>query len=526
MRQWIGALLVTLLLFGSAKAQQVHQSGNVTPGHPASWITSATIGDGGTTANGGLSGVGVKAQGDGLCQISGPTTGPYYKLCLGVSGTQGYLSFSNQNGAAQLPLNFVVNGSTVSPGGSIQVAPGQIAANYTATNPASITGNNWMAAGTSCPTYLSSYQLFANTLSAPTGTTLNIWDGSQCVSWATLNATAHTFKISATSLPIATASVVGAVSVDNSTITVNGAGQIQAVGAVAASIDAAGGTAITNGTASRVLVETAGAKVGVATPFSLLTATAPITLTDNSTTVALACTTGTGSALGCLKGDGGVTMTVTAGALSLNLSNANVWAAAQTFPQNDLLLKGSSTGTTALNSANSTGTNFTVNVPPVNDTLMTLAASQAFTGTLTVNTPGVINIATGAFQNNGFLMTLPSSGAATLLAANITGQLVSGGANLTPFTQSAGNFIVNCGNNPAQWVTGSTSAWTITAPSTDGECILQVENPGASAVIPTFSGFTQGTNTGDALTTANSAVFQISIVRIHGISHYLVSALQ
>ena len=42
----------------------------------------------------------------------------------------------------------------------------------------------------------------------------------------------------------------------------------------------------------------------------------------------------------------------------------------------------------------------------------------------------------------------------------------------------------------------------------------------------TFSGFTEGSNTGDALDTTNGHKFLIGVTRIHGTSHYLVSALQ
>lgn len=49
--------------------------------------------------------------------------------------------------------------------------------------------------GTVCPAALPLGAPFANTASAPTGTTLNIWDGTQCVPWATLNQTAHSITI-------------------------------------------------------------------------------------------------------------------------------------------------------------------------------------------------------------------------------------------------------------------------------------------------------------------------------------------
>lgn len=46
---------------------------------------------------------------------------------------------------------------------------------------------------TSCPpgTGLTAYQLFSNTTGSPTGTTVNIYDGAQCIQFGTLNQTAH-----------------------------------------------------------------------------------------------------------------------------------------------------------------------------------------------------------------------------------------------------------------------------------------------------------------------------------------------
>ena len=94
-------------------------------------------------------------------------------------------------------------------------------------------------------------------------------------------------------------------------------------------------------------------------------------------------------------------------------------------------------------------------------------------------------------------------------------QTLSGGANLTPYNPSVGAYTVDCGKIPAQWI-ANTGAFTITAPAADGECVLQIENGfGAGAV--TWSGFSEGTNTGDALTTTNGNKFQVSIIRIHSI---------
>jgi hypothetical protein len=59
----------------------------------------------------------------------------------------------------------------------------------------------------------------------------------------------------------------------------------------------------------------------------------------------------------------------------------------------------------------------------------------------------------------------------------------------------------------------------------DGSCVVRVTNNGSAGTI-TFSGFSEGTNKGDSLTTTNTQIFDITLTRIGGNPHYLVSALQ
>ncbi len=63
------------------------------------------------------------------------------------------------------------------------------------------------------------------------------------------------------------------------------------------------------------------------------------------------------------------------------------------------------------------------------------------------------------------------------------------------------------------------------APSNDGECIVKVTNNGSAGTI-TFSGFSVGSNTGDALDVTNGHKFMIWIARIGGDSTYRVAAMQ
>jgi hypothetical protein len=227
--------------------------------------------------------------------------------------------------------------------------------------------------------------------------------------------------------------------------------------------------------------------------------------------------------------DGTLTISPTTGAAvaSIALSHANTWSGAQTYGNGDFKLAGSTSGTTIINAAATASGTLTAQA--VTDTLavlgtnQTFSAVQTFSGTLTAS--GTLNVS-GTFQSNGNTMTFPSA-VATLAALNVTDQVLSGGANVSTVSNAAGNITVDCGQGPIQYIPSRTSAWTITAPSNDGSCVLQVENPASGTLIaPSFSGFLEGSNTGDTITTTNSSIFQVVITRAHGFSHYLVTALQ
>jgi hypothetical protein len=120
-------------------------------------------------------------------------------------------------------------------------------------------------------------------------------------------------------------------------------------------------------------------------------------------------------------------------------------------------------------------------------------------------------------------MTFPAS-SANVAALNLADQSLSGGANVTSKSLTTGSITIDCGACPLQYITNG-GAFTITAPSNDGSCILLVTN-NASAGSITFSGFSVGSNTGDSLTTTNGNKFFITIVRINGTSTYAIKAAQ
>lgn len=124
---------------------------------------------------------------------------------------------------------------------------------------------------------------------------------------------------------------------------------------------------------------------------------------------------------------------------------------------------------------------------------------------------------------DGITETFPSTNA-NVAALNITDQTLTGGANVTPNAQATGSFTVDCGKSPLQWI-ADTGAFTITAPTSDGACTLQIEM-GTSAATPTLTGWTVGSNTGDPITTTSGNKLKMYITRIHSISSYTIQELQ
>ncbi len=95
----LALLLSSTAAFG-AQGDPINQSGRVTPGHPMMWITNNVAGDGGTAAQGLLTGLGVTASGPSICANSGPVTSAYNQICLGATSSGATLQINNFNGAS------------------------------------------------------------------------------------------------------------------------------------------------------------------------------------------------------------------------------------------------------------------------------------------------------------------------------------------------------------------------------------------------------------------------------------------
>jgi hypothetical protein len=166
----------------------------------------------------------------------------------------------------------------------------------------------------------------------------------------------------------------------------------------------------------------------------------------------------------------------------------------------------------------------------------TMANWEVFSGTYTSSGTTLSRDTVLASSNSGSAvnwaagtktleLVSPATFFTNALRADVADQTISGGANVTSASLSTGNVTIDCGKAPLQYITNN-GAYTITAPSNDGSCILLVTN-GASAGATTFSGFTIASGSaGAALTTTNTNKFYIMIWRINGTSGYCVLAAQ
>jgi hypothetical protein len=112
------------------------------------------------------------------------------------------------------------------------------------------------------------------------------------------------------------------------------------------------------------------------------------------------------------------------------------------------------------------------------------------------------------------------------MSSNVSANITVGYTH-TPYnagTQASGTFTPNLTLSNYQYLSNN-GAFTLAPPAADGAVDLLVTN-GATAGAITFSGFTVGANTGDALTTTNGSRFLVSIRRINGIAMYGITALQ
>lgn len=117
---FILSLFATVAFAQSGKP--VLQSGNVTPNQVPWWITSGVIGGGVTSADSPITSFGVTNNGfNGICANSQRITAAGRQtLCFGVTDAGGgRITLQNYGTDTAQPLEFVINGTTIIPGGGI-----------------------------------------------------------------------------------------------------------------------------------------------------------------------------------------------------------------------------------------------------------------------------------------------------------------------------------------------------------------------------------------------------------------------
>lgn len=148
---------------------------------------------------------------------------------------------------------------------------------------------------------------------------------------------------------------------------------------------------------------------------------------------------------------------------------------------------------------------------PISNPTFTTAAHAPTPATAANDT----SIATAAFvKNQGYLSPTATA-------------TISAGYTFAPFnagTKSSGTFTPDPTVGSYQFYING-GAHTVAAPTADCAIDIMITNSATAGAI-TFSGFTVGAVTGDALTTTSANIFVLSIRRINGISTYAIKALQ
>lgn len=219
------ATIAALLFLGSplgspadAQNQGVRQSGTVTSTHQSCWTYEGIVQDCGTSVIPFATTTGVYGIGTPDCvndvQVTSTTISlvPYHQLCLGyITGdTAAQITLNAFNGAAQIPLDLIINGTTYSIGGlnwlSILLdqqfgsTPGDMlcrGSSYWVALAPGTSGQYLQTSGsTGCPTWVTPGSTFNNPIriiSSGTTDTASSTDGT--VAWNSSSSSAKTETI-------------------------------------------------------------------------------------------------------------------------------------------------------------------------------------------------------------------------------------------------------------------------------------------------------------------------------------------
>lgn len=181
-----------------------------------------------------------------------------------------------------------------------------------------------------------------------------------------------------------------------------------------------------------------------------------------------------------------------------------------TFATSDLIMKGSSTGTTTFASANAGASNFTLTFPAITDTVVTLGANQTFGGADTFSGGVTMSAALtygGVTLSNSVTGTgsMVLSSAPTLAGATLSAALTYGGVTLSNSVTGTGSMVLATSPTlvtPAIGVaTGTSLALNGCTIGSNSYCDAGVEtesgNGAASTAVVAYTGniFTGGTGT-------------------------------
>lgn len=196
---------------------------------------------------------------------------------------------------------------------------------------------------------------------------------------------------------------------------------------------------------------------------------------NNSTIIIKGSSTGTDTLTSANAGASNFTTTIPANTGTVaELNLAQSWTVAQTFANSTILLLGSSTGATTFTSANAGASNFTITFPATTGTLAELGLAQTWSATQTFGT----NISIGNIN-----LGTPTA----LVCTNCTGVPAAAVGDPTQVTQNAAwTFLLTDDGKSYKHTDGTARTYTIPANASvafNPEACIQVINDDGAAAL-------------------------------------------